>query len=164
MGIRGTVVLVEITADNGPTKFAVLPEPDGTVGSFTLYLYTTAPDGTITLGAAVATVSKVGEAFSLSGNASNPIVQAMTMSPAEVQAAMAAVAKAVEAQARARKASNPRLPRRRKRGDNTQSGGGGSSTSITVTLDCRPAAATRPPAIPPPHRGAERDRSRRRDF
>lgn len=37
MGIRGTAVFVEIAADNGPTKFSVLAEPDGTTGSFNLY-------------------------------------------------------------------------------------------------------------------------------
>jgi VCBS repeat-containing protein len=37
MGIRGTAVLVEITADNGPTKFSVLVEPGQVTGSFVLY-------------------------------------------------------------------------------------------------------------------------------
>jgi VCBS repeat-containing protein len=37
MGIRGTAVLVEISANNGQTKFSVLVEPDGTTGSFNLY-------------------------------------------------------------------------------------------------------------------------------
>ena len=37
IGIRGTIVIVEIAADNGPTKFSVLREPDGQVGSFVLY-------------------------------------------------------------------------------------------------------------------------------
>jgi VCBS repeat-containing protein len=37
MGIRGTAVLIEITANNGQTKFSVLVEPDGTTGSFNLY-------------------------------------------------------------------------------------------------------------------------------
>jgi hypothetical protein len=37
MGIRGTMVLVEIAADNGPTKFHVLREPDGTVGKVEIY-------------------------------------------------------------------------------------------------------------------------------
>lgn len=37
MGIRGTAVLVEIAANDGPTKFSVLVEPDGTTGSFNLY-------------------------------------------------------------------------------------------------------------------------------
>ncbi len=36
MGIRGTAVLVEISADNGPTKFSVLVEPGGRTGSYTL--------------------------------------------------------------------------------------------------------------------------------
>lgn len=37
MGIRGTAVLVEISADNGPTKFSVLVEPGDVTGSFVLY-------------------------------------------------------------------------------------------------------------------------------
>jgi VCBS repeat-containing protein len=36
MGIRGTAVLVEISADNGPTKFSILVEPGGRSGSYTL--------------------------------------------------------------------------------------------------------------------------------
>jgi hypothetical protein len=37
MGIRGTAILVEIAADDGPSRFSVLKEPDGKVGSFQLY-------------------------------------------------------------------------------------------------------------------------------
>lgn len=37
MGIRGTAVLVEIAADDGPTRFSVLREPDGKTGAFHLY-------------------------------------------------------------------------------------------------------------------------------
>ena len=37
MGIRGTAVMVEIAADDGPSKFSVLREPDGRIGSFHLY-------------------------------------------------------------------------------------------------------------------------------
>lgn len=37
MGIRGTAIMVEIAADNGPSKFSVLREPDGRVGAFNLY-------------------------------------------------------------------------------------------------------------------------------
>lgn len=37
MGIRGTAVLVEISANNGQTRFSVLVEPDGTTGSYNLY-------------------------------------------------------------------------------------------------------------------------------
>jgi hypothetical protein len=37
MGIRGTAVLVEIGANDGPTKFSVLVEPDGHTGSYNLY-------------------------------------------------------------------------------------------------------------------------------
>ncbi|MDT3685581.1 MAG: VCBS domain-containing protein [Pseudorhodoplanes sp.] len=41
MGIRGTAVLVEISANDGQTKFSVLVEPDGTTGSFNIYNKTT---------------------------------------------------------------------------------------------------------------------------
>ena len=37
MGIRGTAVLVEVSANNGQTKFSVMVEPNGEVGSFNLY-------------------------------------------------------------------------------------------------------------------------------
>ena len=37
MGIRGTAILIEIAADNGATKFSVMVEPSGVVGSFNLY-------------------------------------------------------------------------------------------------------------------------------
>lgn len=37
MGIRGTAVLVEISANDGQTRFSVMTEPDGTTGSFNLY-------------------------------------------------------------------------------------------------------------------------------
>lgn len=37
MGIRGTAIMVEIAADDGPSKFSVLKEPDGKIGSFHLY-------------------------------------------------------------------------------------------------------------------------------
>ncbi|HEX7792311.1 MAG TPA: VCBS domain-containing protein, partial [Afipia sp.] len=53
MGIRGTAVLVEIAADNGPTKFSVLVEPDGHTGSYNLYDKTT--------GQLIGTVSQAGQ-------------------------------------------------------------------------------------------------------
>jgi VCBS repeat-containing protein len=53
MGIRGTAVLVEIAADNGPTKFSVLVEPDGHTGSYNLYDKTS--------GQLIGTVSQAGQ-------------------------------------------------------------------------------------------------------
>lgn len=53
MGIRGTAVLVEIAADDGPTKFSVLVEPDGKTGSYNLYDKTT--------GQLIGTVSQAGQ-------------------------------------------------------------------------------------------------------
>ncbi|MEH2508984.1 VCBS repeat-containing protein [Nitrobacteraceae bacterium AZCC 1564] len=53
MGIRGTAVLVEISANDGPTKFSVLVEPDGHTGSYNLYDKTT--------GQLLGTVSQAGQ-------------------------------------------------------------------------------------------------------
>ena len=53
MGIRGTAVLVEIAANDGPTKFSVLAEPDGHTGSFNLYDKVT--------GQLIGTVSQAGQ-------------------------------------------------------------------------------------------------------
>jgi VCBS repeat-containing protein len=41
MGIRGTAVMVEISSNDGRTKFSVMLEPDGSTGSFNLYNKTT---------------------------------------------------------------------------------------------------------------------------
>jgi VCBS repeat-containing protein len=53
MGIRGTAVMVEISADDGPTKFSVLAEPDGHTGSYNLYDKST--------GQLLGTVSQAGQ-------------------------------------------------------------------------------------------------------
>lgn len=53
MGIRGTAVLVEIGANDGPTKFSVLVEPDGHTGSYNLYDKST--------GDLIGTVSQAGQ-------------------------------------------------------------------------------------------------------
>lgn len=53
MGIRGTAVLVEISANDGPTKFSVLVEPDGHTGSYNLYDKAT--------GQLIGTVSQAGQ-------------------------------------------------------------------------------------------------------
>lgn len=53
MGIRGTAVLVEIGANDGPTKFSVLVEPDGHTGAFNLYDKVT--------GQLIGTVSQAGQ-------------------------------------------------------------------------------------------------------
>jgi len=61
MGIRGTAVLVEISADNGPTKFSVLVEPGGRSGSYTLTDKVTGlPVGTISQPGLVTFVSATG--------------------------------------------------------------------------------------------------------
>ncbi|HEX7789259.1 MAG TPA: FecR domain-containing protein, partial [Afipia sp.] len=60
MGIRGTAVLVEIGANDGPTKFSVLVEPDGHTGSYNLYDKTT--------GQLIGTVSQAGQVTFVSVN------------------------------------------------------------------------------------------------
>ena len=60
MGIRGTAVLVEIGANDGPTKFSVLVEPDGHTGSYNLYDKTT--------GDLIGTVSQAGQVTFVSVN------------------------------------------------------------------------------------------------
>lgn len=61
MGIRGTAVLVEIAANDGPTKFSVLAEPDGHTGSFNLYDKVTGQlIGTVSQSGQVTFVSSLG--------------------------------------------------------------------------------------------------------
>jgi VCBS repeat-containing protein len=61
MGIRGTAVLVEISADNGPTKFSVLIEPGGRSGSYILTDKVTGlPVGSISQPGLVTSVSSAG--------------------------------------------------------------------------------------------------------
>jgi VCBS repeat-containing protein len=78
MGIRGTAVMVEISAIDGHTKFSVMLEPDGTTGSFNLYNKTT--------GALLATVNS-----SSTGWVINPVgpldvlANQVQKSPAELQ-------------------------------------------------------------------------------
>ncbi len=61
MGIRGTAVLVEIAANDGPTKFSVLLEPDGHTGWFNLYDKTSGQlIGTVSQAGQVTLVSSLG--------------------------------------------------------------------------------------------------------
>ena len=78
MGIRGTAVLVEISANNGQTKFSVLVEPNGTTGSFNLYDKSS--------GALLGTVnnSTIGWVVSPAGPL-QVIAQQVQKSPGEVQ-------------------------------------------------------------------------------
>ena len=55
MGIRGTAVVVEMTADNGPVKFSVVVEPGGHSGSAVLLDKLT--------GLEIATVNKPGHVY-----------------------------------------------------------------------------------------------------
>ncbi len=79
MGIRGTAVLVEIGADNGPTKFAVLMEPDGHTGSYNLYDKVS--------GQLIGTVSQAGQATFVStlgvGQPATAIEQLQTLADQE---------------------------------------------------------------------------------
>jgi Ca2+-binding RTX toxin-like protein len=78
MGIRGTAVLVEISANDGKTKFSVMVEPNGTTGSFNLYNKTT--------GALIGTVnnSTVGWVVSPAGPL-QVVAEQVSKSPAELQ-------------------------------------------------------------------------------
>lgn len=78
MGIRGTAVLIEISANNGQTKFSVLVEPNGTTGSYNLYNKTT--------GALIATVnnSAIGWVVSPAGPL-QVIAQQINKTPGELQ-------------------------------------------------------------------------------
>ncbi len=64
MGIRGTAVLVEIGANNGPTKFSVLVEPDGTTGSYNLYDNSN--------GQLIGTISQAGTVTLVTSNGTDP--------------------------------------------------------------------------------------------
>jgi VCBS repeat-containing protein len=78
MGIRGTAVLVEISANDGQTKFSVMVEPNGETGSFNLYNKTT--------GALIGTVnnSTVGWVVTPAGPL-QVVAQQVNKSPAELQ-------------------------------------------------------------------------------
>ncbi len=76
MGIRGTAVNVDISADNGTTRFSVMREPDGRVGSYVLYSKT---DPNVIL----ATVSQVDVGVIVEANGS---VTNFTKSPGDLGA------------------------------------------------------------------------------
>ncbi len=85
MGIRGTAVLVEISASFGPSKFSVLVEPDGTVGSFQLF---DKNNPSVVL----ATVSTAGSNTVITpAGPVDVLVQQIGKTPAELQAELAIV-------------------------------------------------------------------------
>ncbi|MGV3633563.1 MAG: nidogen-like domain-containing protein [Pseudorhodoplanes sp.] len=126
MGIRGTAVLVEISANDGQTRFSVMVEPDGTTGSFNLYNKTT--------GALIATVSnsQVGWVVSPAGPLQVVAVQEQK-TPAQLQQELGIVQQIFTIFNNNQQ--NPFTPTQ-DRGDNnandtnpqTAQGGGGSST------------------------------------
>jgi VCBS repeat-containing protein len=78
MGIRGTAVLVEISANDGQTRFSVMVEPDGTTGSFNLYNKTT--------GTLIGTVNNSGVGWVVAPAGPLQVVaQQVQKSPAELQ-------------------------------------------------------------------------------
>ena len=85
MGIRGTAVLVEIGANDGPTKFSVLVEPDGHTGSYNLYDKTT--------GQLIGTVSQAGQVtyVSVSGIGQPPTAIEQLKTLADQEAAKALI-------------------------------------------------------------------------
>lgn len=78
MGIRGTAVLVEISASDGQTRISVMVEPDGTTGSLNLYNKTT--------GTLIGTVnnSQIGWVLTPAGPL-QVIAQQVNKTPAELQ-------------------------------------------------------------------------------
>ncbi len=77
MGIRGTAVHVNISAHDGPTRFSVMREPDGRVGSYILYDHKS--------GAELATVSEVGTVVELQLNNGQIVINAMPKSVLDFQ-------------------------------------------------------------------------------
>ena len=81
MGIRGTAVLVEIGANDGPTKFSVLVEPDGHTGSYNLYDKAT--------GQLIGTVSQAGMVTLVSANGvgqpPSPVEQLKTLADQQAE-------------------------------------------------------------------------------
>ncbi len=77
MGIRGTAVHVKISAHNGPTRFSVMREPNGRVGSYILYDHKS--------GAVLATVSEVGNVVELQLNNGQIIVNTIAKTPLDFQ-------------------------------------------------------------------------------
>ena len=69
MGIRGTAVHVEITADHGPTRFTVMREPSGRVGRYVLYEHEHPTS-------ILATVGDVGTAVTVRYDGDTPIATA----------------------------------------------------------------------------------------
>ncbi|ARP99350.1 VCBS domain-containing protein [Pseudorhodoplanes sinuspersici] len=78
MGIRGTAVLVEISANDGQTRFSVMVEPDGTTGSFNIYDRAT--------GSLIGTVNNAGVGWLLIPSGPLQVVaQQVQKTPAQLQ-------------------------------------------------------------------------------
>ncbi len=119
MGIRGTAVLVEISANDGQTRFSVMVEPDGTTGSFNLYNKTT--------GALIATVSNSNLTWEVTPAG---FVSEVAKSPAQLQQELGIVQQIFTIFNNNQQ--NPFVPQQ-DRGDlnsntKTADGGGGSGT------------------------------------
>jgi hypothetical protein len=133
MGIRGTAVLVEISASDGQTRFSVMVEPDGTTGAFNLYNKTT--------GALLATVnnSQVGWVVSPAGPL-QVVAQQEQKTPAQLQQELGIVQQIFTIFNNNQQ--NPFVPQQEeRRGDNpndanpqTAQGSGGSGQPLTVTV------------------------------
>jgi VCBS repeat-containing protein len=135
MGIRGTAVLVEISASDGTTRFAVMVEPDGTTGSFNIYNKST--------GALIATVNN-----SQTGWVLTPVgAQQVTATPFTKSATELAQEQAIVQQIFTifnNNQQNPFIPPQtdqERRGDRpdpnnpqTAQGGGGSGEALTVSV------------------------------
>jgi len=134
MGIRGTAVLVEISANDGQTKFSVMVEPNGEVGSFNLYDKAS--------GALLATVnsSNIGWVVTPVGPL-QVLAQQVQKTPAELARELAIMQQVFQTfnsgpfdpNAPQQPPTDPNDPGRR--GDNpqnTQTAGSGSSGGVTI--------------------------------
>jgi hypothetical protein len=131
MGIRGTAVLVEISANDGQTRFSVMVEPDGTTGAFNLYNKTT--------GALIGTVSnsQVGWVVTPAGPL-QVVAQQVQKTPGELAQELGIVQQIFTIFNNNQQ--NPFVPTQ-DRGDNpndtnpqTAQGGGGSGSVLTVNV------------------------------
>lgn len=132
LGIRGTAVLVEISANDGRTRFSVMVEPDGSTGAFNVYNKTT--------GALIATVNNSQIAWVVSPVGPLQVVaQQEQKTPAQLQQELGIVQQIFTIFNNNQQ--NPFVPQDspERRGDNpnniqTAQGGGSSGEALSVSV------------------------------
>ncbi len=132
LGIRGTAVLVEISANDGRTRFSVMVEPDGSTGAFNVYNKTT--------GALIATVNNSQIAWVVSPvGPLQVIAQQEQKTPAQLQQELGIVQQIFTIFNNNQQ--NPFVPQDspERRGDNpnniqTAQGGGSSGEALSVSV------------------------------